>query len=128
MELQAKRSKIVCKMSKNTCYGARRNFSGGRRRKGPRAQVSGCLWAPQAHMARPWGWAPPRLVASRCTPPGVCSVPKILKYQKKFMLNFQAVLRTFIFALFYCEKKSGKQTKQDILGNLNFIETKPNRG
>ena len=92
-------------------------------------QVSGCLWDPQATDGVPWGVRrAPWLVASRCTPLGCVQCQKFLNIQKKkIMLNFQGILRTFIFASFYCDRKLRKQTKQDILGHLNFIETNANR-
>ena len=34
-------------------------------------------------------------------PPGVFSVPNILKYSKKIIFNFQGIWRTFIFGVFF---------------------------
>ena len=34
-------------------------------------------------------------------PPGACSVPEILKYFIKIILNFQGIWRTFIFGTFF---------------------------
>jgi hypothetical protein len=34
-------------------------------------------------------------------PPGVFSVPEILKYSIKIILNFQGIWRTFIFGTFF---------------------------
>ena len=44
------------------------------------------------------------------------------------MLNFQDILRHFYFWTILLHRKFRKLTKQDILGHLNFIETKNNRG
>ena len=62
---------------------------------------------PTSHQGAPWGgghapWACGPLVY----PPDVFSVPKILKYSIKIILNFQGILRTFIFSsFFYCTDK-----------------------
>ena len=47
--------------------------------------------------------------------PDVFSVPYILKYSRKNMLNFQGIWRTFIFGVFlYCTDKSGNRQKNTI--------------
>ena len=46
----------------------------------------GCALHPRGHMVGP---------------PGVFSVPIILKYSRKIILNFQDIWRTFIFGVFF---------------------------
>ena len=48
-------------------------------------------------------------------PPGVFSMPNILKYSKKIILNFQDVWRTFIFGVFFIARIIQKIDKNTIL-------------
>ena len=58
------------------------------------------------------------LVAHRCTPPGVCSVPKILKYSGKIHTKFSWHSENFYFwAIFYCTDNS----KNRIIMEFYFI-------
>ena len=45
-------------------------------------------------------------------PPGVCSVPEILKYSIKIILNFQGIWRTFIFGTFFIPRLIQKTDKK----------------
>ena len=48
-------------------------------------------------------------------PPAVFSVPDILKYSKKIILNWQGIWRTFIFGVFlYCTDKSENRQENTI--------------
>ena len=95
------------KMSKN--MGLRNGviFSGGRRSGWVAGISEGGYVGPTGHLGAPRGWARPLACGSQVHPPGVCSVPKILKYCIKIILNFQDIWRTFILgSIFYCTDNS----------------------
>ena len=53
-------------------------------------------------------------------PPGVFSVPDILKYSRKIIFNFQGIRRTSIFGVFlYCTDNS--ESRQKLLFLLYLI-------
>ena len=55
-------------------------------------------------------------------PPAVFSVPDILKYSRKIILNWQGIWRTFISGVFlYCTDNSENRQKSTI---FYFISTK----
>ena len=58
-------------------------------------------------------------------PPAVFSVPDILKYSRKIILNWHGILRTFIFGIFlYCTDKSDNRRKILIFILLNINNRK----
>ena len=74
---------------------------------------------------RAWGsWRAQVGCAHLVRRPLILFAPEILKYSQKIVLNFQSILRTFIFgSFFYCTGKFRKQTKHVIL----FYLTNKNR-
>ena len=49
-------------------------------------------------------------------PPAVFSVPKILKYSIKIILNLKGIWRTFIFGIFFIARIIQKKTDNTIFG------------
>ena len=60
------------------------------------------------HQGTPWGcWRALVSCGHLGHPPHVLFALEILKYSKKIMLNFQGILRIFIFgSFFYCTEKT----------------------
>jgi len=76
------------------------------------------------HQGAPGGaGAPWCLVGTRCTPLWYYLQQKIINIPKKIVLNFQDVLRTFIFWSFFISREFRKKDKHGIL----FYLTKKNR-
>jgi hypothetical protein len=89
-------------MSKNTGLGASLIFSGGRRRRWVAGISEWVPVGPTSLLGAPCG-----LVAHRCTPLGCVQCQKFLNILEKIILNFQGILRTFIFRpFFYCTENS----------------------
>ena len=69
---------------------------------GGRNKWRGATMGPRDRGARPRGagapWTPRGQVVG---PPGVFSVPIILKYSGKIIFHFQGIWRTFIFGVFF---------------------------
>ena len=70
--------------------------------------------APAGHNppGRAWGsWRAQVSCAHLVHPPLILFAPKILKYSEKIVLNFQSILRTFIFGSFFIARKTQKADK-----------------
>ena len=103
-------------MSKNTGLGASLIFSGG----GRRVWVAGISeWVPvgpTSLVGAPRGWPRPVSLWLTGAPPGVCSVPKILKYYTKNHTKFSGHSEKFYFRdFFYCTDNSENRKIMEFL-------------
>ena len=75
----------------------------GRKKKCVGAGISGGgqPWAQEAGGAPQWGGHALDLRGQVLAPSAVFSVPDILKYSRKIILNLQGIWRTFIFGVFF---------------------------
>ena len=90
-------------------------------------EVSGCwnkwrgsTWGPRARGRAPGVWVHPVPLWPNGGPPGVFSVPEILKYSTKNHISFSGHLENFYFrGIFYRKDKS--ENRQKILCLLYLI-------
>ena len=83
---------------------------------GRRINARRCPRGPRGRGARQGGGCALDPRGQVLAPPVVFSVPDILKYSRKIILNWHGILRTFIFGIFlYCTDKSGKGQKKNTI-------------
>ena len=119
VELWARRSKIVAKRARTRVWAVWWFFLEEDEVCGCKNKWRGATRGPRGRGRTQGGGRALDPRGQVLAPPGVFSVPNILKYSRKKHIKFQGIWRTFIFGIFlYCTDKS--ENRQKILFLLYF--------